>query len=275
MKSTKKLLLPLLCAASVIGAVLTVLRVLLMDNFYDTSEKLYKAGTDLPEAFSWVFAVAFLLTGLCALFIKSNKFNKVLPQASLSIVFSSAFCGFLFISSSILQLWYFRESTFASNSTIYIAVYIGMIAFGLLSSLYFFRVSSTSQLNMLSLRLTSLFPIIWAICYLLFIYFDSSVVINNPERIIIQLGIIFSMFYFTSEARYHLDIATPPLYFAISLASVIVISVSCIPNIILTVQGIVGFTPHTIYSFLQLGVLSYIVTRLLSFVFANPVIYGD
>ncbi len=275
MKSTKKLLFPLLLAAIILGLVLSVLRVVLMDCYYDTSERLYKSGTDLPQIFSVVLLLAFLLTGACAFFIKPNKFNKILPEVNLSIIFSSSFCGFLFISACVLQLYYFLSSVRQSNDVIFSVSYYCMIIFGLLSSLYFFRISSTSRLKGLSLKFTSVFPVIWCIFYLLFIYFDNSVVLNNPERRIIQLGIISVMFYFISEARYQLDISVPRLYFALSLASIIIICVSCVPNIILTVQGIVNFTPHTIYSFVQLGILSYIVTRLLSFTFTPHIRHAD
>lgn len=275
MKSTKKLLLPLLLASLVLGVVLASLRVILMDNYYDTSERLYKSGTDLPQVFFIVLVLAFFLTGACAFFIKPNKFNKELPEANLSIVFSSSFCGFLFISACILQLYYFLSSVRQSGIPIFTLSYYCMIAFGLLSSLYFFRISSTSRLKGLSLKFTSIFPVLWGIFYLLFIYFDKSVVINNPEREMVQLGIVAAMFYFISEARYQLGISLPRLYFAVSLASIIIICVSCIPNIILTVQGIVSFTPHTIYSFVQLGILSYIITRLLSFTFTPHIRYAD
>lgn len=275
MKSTKKLLFPLLLASLVLGVVLAGLRIILMDNYYDTSERLYKSGTDLPQVFFIVLVLAFFLTGACAFFIKPNKFNKKLPKVNLSIVFSSSFCGFLFISSCILQLYYFLSSVRQSGIAIFTVSYYCMILFGLLSSLYFFRISSTSHLKRLSLKFTSIFPVLWGIFYLLFLYFDKSVVINNPEREIVQFGVIAAMFYFISEARYQLGISIPRLYFAVSLASIIIICVSCIPNIILTVQGIVSFTPHTIYSFVQLGILSYIVTRILSFTFTPHIRYAD
>ncbi len=271
MKSTRRLLLPLLCASLVTGAALAVLRTFLMMNYYNTEESLYKAGTDLPGTFFLVFSIAFFLIGICGAFIKPNGFNSVMPCVNIPVTFSGAFCGFLFTSASILQLVYFAKEVLEAEKISYNIIFFGMILFGLLSALYFFKVSATSSLRILSEKYTSFSPIIWAIFYLIFIYFDSSVVLNNPERELIQLAAIASLLYCTSESRYQLGIAKPRLYFPVALASIIILLVVNVPNVILTAVGVLRFTTHTIYSFSQIGLLLYIITRIFSFTTSKPV----
>ncbi len=271
MKSTKKLLLPLIITSLITGPVFAILRVLLMTNFYDTEEKLYKYGTDLPDIFIGVLALTFAILGVCALFVKPNKFNSALPPANIPITFSGAFCGFLFISSTVLQIFYFSADVFDSKKIAYKILFSLMLVFGLLSSLYFFKISATSSLHFFSMKYLSLCPILWAIFYLVFTYFDESVIINNPERELVHLAAIASLLYFTAESRYHLGIAKPRIYFSISMISVIAIFAISVPNVLLTANGILDFNTHTIYSFCQIGILLYIITRVFSFTtFKSP-----
>ncbi len=267
MKNTKNLFTPLLFASLVTGAVLAVLRVFIMNKYYNTEEKLYSAGTELPGVFFTIFVLAFLIIGLSAFLIKQNSKNSVLPAANLPVTFSGAFCGFLFISATVLQIVYFAKSIYSDgNATSYKVLFTVMTLFGLLSALYFFKISSTSNLRFFSVQATCFFPIFWALFYLVFMYFDQSVVMNNPERELVQLAAIASLLYFTTEARYQLGIAKPRLYFAFSLAAIIIIFASSIPNVVLTASGTIQFNSHTIYSFCQIGILSYIITRNFSFI---------
>ncbi len=269
MKSTKRLLLPLILTTLTVGPVFAVLRILLMTNYYDTEEKLYKFGTDLPEIFLTVLALTFLIIGVCALFIKTNNFNTVLPEANIPITFSGAFCGFLFISSTVLQGVYFAPAVFSHDKGAFKILFVLMLVFGLMSSLYFFKVSATSKLNFLDIKYLSFCPMLWAIFYLIFTYFDESVIINNPERELVHLAAITSMLFFTAESRYHLGIAKPKIYFSIAMISAVAIFAISVPNVILTASGTLGFTTHTIYSFCQIGILLYIITRLFSFTTAK------
>ncbi len=266
----------MLCASLVTGCALAVLRIFLMSSYYDNEEHLYVSGTDLPVTFLAVFASAFVLISLCAFFIKPNKFNSTLPSVTLPVTFSGAFCGFLFTSSTVLLAAYFSRDIFSaqafsstgttiSNPKSIKVIFVLMLFLGLLAALYFFKVSSTSVLRVLSEKYTSFCPIIWSMVYLVFSYFDDSVVINDPERELVQLAAIAVMLYFTSESRYQLGISNPRVYFAISLANVIIISVVNIPHVILTALGVLGFTMHTVYSFVQIGILVYIITRISSF----------
>ena len=282
MNTDKSKIFILIVAALIIAVGFAVVRTILVINYYDVEEGLYQVNAPGVTATRILFGVSLVLLGVVSFFaMKKRKFKKM-PESNHGVVFTSSLCGFMFISSAVLISYYFLPSLFKAvfGSGVSFGAYIKSdnginvlllimlllsVIFGLVSALYYFWcASTTTRLKKLNYKLLSLMPVLWAVFYLVYMYFNKDTVINSPERSVMQLSVIAVMIYFTSEARFHFGIASNRAYTAISLMTVTAVIFACVPRFILTAFWAMPFSTETVFGVLQLAIAVYIVFRLIS-----------
>lgn len=277
MSSFKKVYKAFLISTLVISGVLSIARIFLMNYFYDPSLENYSTKTSLPTVYSILFAVCCLAAFAVFFFIKVPKNEEaVLPKSTVASLFASSLCGFFFISSAFLVL-YFTFDIFSPESfklmlsieeKIPLIALIATVVFSVPSAVFFLSCESMKYADTLFVKVMSFFPPLWCVAYLVYLYFDNSVVINNSEKLSAELSVIFMMLYLTSEARYRIDTPRHRLHLALSLVSIIAVATYCIPNIVLTVMLVLPFDEFSIYAGLQITVLLYMIIR--TFQFLQP-----
>lgn len=277
MSSFKKVYKSFLISTLIISGVLSVARIFLMNYFYDPSLENYSTKTSLPTMYSVLFVVCCLAAFSVFFFIKTPKETEaVLPKSSVASVFASSLCGFFFISSAFLVL-YFTFDIFSPESLklmfytearIPLYALIATVVFSIPSAIFFLNCESIKYFDSTFVKILSFFPPLWSISYLIYLYFDNSVVINNSEKLSAELSVIFIMLYLTSEARYRIDTPRHRLHLALSLVSIIAVATYCIPNIVLTVMLVLPFDEFSIYAGLQITILLYMIIR--TFQFLQP-----
>lgn len=246
-----------------------VVRIVITVNYYDVSETLYSAGAENVGIVRVVYAASLLLLGVFAFIAAPKKKYKELPEASHGVVFTGSLCGFMFISSVILEIVYFFADIRKSSGTAVFVLFLLSLAFCVLSSLYYFWSASTTLFRKMNYRILSIMPSLWAACYAVTVYFSKNTVINSPERLIIQFSVIMVMLYAISEARFHFGIARPRLYIAVSAVTVVAIITACVPNFLLTAFWFLPFSSDTVFSVLQVGIAMYIIQRMISVINAK------
>lgn len=255
-----------------LGIGLAILRTVLVINYYDVDEGLFVYRAEGVTVFSAsLFISIVFLAVLSMVLIKKRDYEK-LPEASHGVVFTGALCGFMSISSVVLSCFYFIKDfdTGNVNGRVSLAAFIASLVFSVLSSLYYFRCASTStKLNVINVKIFSIAPILWAVCYLVYNYFNRTTVINSPERALTQLSVVFVLFYALCEAKFHFGMAKIKTYTAVSCCAVMVITVVCVPHFILTAFWNLPFTTNAVFSIMQISVAAYIICRLISVVNAN------
>lgn len=284
MKTDKSKIYILIAAALIIAVGFAVVRIILVVNFYNVEEGLYGANSAGVTAVRIMFALVLLLLGVLPFILVKKREFKKLPDANHGVVFTGAMCGFMFISSAILVLYYvvikpladkncsregiygeLFQKTSGKPSTVLIIMIILTVIFGIASSLYYFWcAATTTKLKKLPYKLFSLMPVMSCIFYLVYMYFNSDTVMNSPERTITQLSTIAVMLYCVAEARFHFGIARYRMYIAVSLITVTAVIVTCVPGFLLTAFWMMPFSSKTIYEVLQLAIAAYIVFRLIS-----------
>ena len=259
-------------AIVILALAFAVLRIVIAVNYYDVSESLYTVGAkNVVGIVRAVFVCCLAALGVMAFVLtKKRKFDE-LPEASHGVVFTGSLCGFMFISSVVLEIVYFFADVKNSSGRAVFVLFILSLLFAALSSLYYFRAASTTFMKKLNYRVFCIMPPLWAACYAVTIYFSKNTVINSPERLIIQLSVIMIMLYTVSEARFHFGIARPRLHVALSAVTVVVIITACVPNFLLTAFWLLPFSSDTVFSVLQVGVAMYVLQRMISVINAKPV----
>ena len=263
-------------SAIVIAAALSVARIFLMDYFYDPSLQNYKTTTSLPTLYSILLIICCIALFSVYFFIKPPKKSAGIPQSTVSSLFASSLCGFFFISSLFLVIYI--NFDFFSNGGIKLAwtrgekieviSFILTLIMSLPAAGFFLRAESTKKEDDTAVKILSFFPVLWCISYLIYLYFENSVVINNSEKMYAQLSVIFLMLYLTSEAKFRITRPKHHLHLALSLVTIVVTATYCIPNLILTIMLVLPFDTFSVYSGLQVALLLYAIIR--TFQFASP-----
>lgn len=282
MKNDKSRIFILLAAALITAVGFAVIRIILVINYYDVEEGLYSVNAVGVTPARILFGVSLALIGALSFILLKKREFKRMPEANHGVVFTSAMCGFMFISSAILVSYYFLPALFKAvfgsgmslssyaktdegiNIVLLIMLLLSVI-FSLVSSLYYFWcASTTTKLRKLNYRLLSLMPVLWGIFYLIFMYFKKDTVINSPERYILQLSVIAVMLCCVAEARFHFGAARYRTYAALSLISVMAVIVGPVPSFILTAFWVMPFTVETVFNVLQIAMAVYMIVRLIS-----------
>lgn len=277
MNTDKSRIFILIAAALIIAIGFAIVRTVLVINYYNVEEGLYQRGAHGVTAARIVFAVSLAVLAVLSLLLLKKRSFKSLPEANHGVVFTGALCGFMFISSAILSLYYFMptlaRAAFRSqslprtktNNVVLFIMFSLTVVFALVSALYFFWCASTdTKLKKLNYKLLSLMPVLWGIFYLIYMYFKKDTVINSQERAIQQFSVVTVMLYCLSEARFHFGIAKYRTYVAVTLVSVVSVITAAVPGFILTAFWLLPFSAETIFDVMQLAFAVYMVCRLIS-----------
>lgn len=272
----KKVYKSFLISAIVIAAALSVARIFLMNYFYDSGLENYVTTTSMPTLYSILLIICCIALFSVYFFIKPPAKSAVMPKSTVASLFASSLCGFFFISSLFLVLYinfdFFSNGEIVrlwrGGAKIEVISFLLTLALSIPSALFFLKVESTKDSAGTAVKVLSFFPILWSVSYLIYLYFDNSVVINNSEKLYAQFSVIFIMLYLTSEAKYRITKPRHHLHLALSLVTIVIVATYCIPNLILTVMLVLPFDEFSIYSGLQVALLVYAVIR--TFQFASP-----
>ncbi|MBO5701946.1 MAG: hypothetical protein J6S71_05870 [Clostridia bacterium] len=166
---------------------------------------------------NWLIVVtcAFALSGFIFISKDADLSHKIDNSAN-SIFFSATFAGFIMLADFAYKLFtiigeekfsYYKmifSSAYRSDNAYIIRVTAIIEIFGILASVLsavcFFVRSSKNPKAKLSAWL-GFFPIIRALVGVAQMYFDMTVQMNHPSKLMLQFALIAVMFYFLCEER--------------------------------------------------------------------------
>lgn len=238
----------------------------LFQNYYDDKIGLYRSGEIAPSLFNVFLVLSLLLIVTCVMFFKKDEMPKKLKHNSVMTMIMSAFCGVLLVMSAVLFLSSMNPASFHGNSTV--TVYklrfiLSIIAFP--SALYFLSVTLRKTEYTESLALLSFFPTLWTLLYLMSIYFDHSVLLNSPPRILHQLALVALMLFQLYEARALIGKPFPRVYFIIASATVVLLSTSAVARVLPLFSERQPVSCDTGFVCYEVAVALYVLSRALSF----------
>ena len=153
MTLTKRNIYILIALNGVFIIVFTVMRVFLMVNYYDVNEGLYVNDAYGVTVFNIAFLLACVIIGGLGLLQKPTQEYKKLPPSGNGVVFTGALCGFMFLSSLIIQCVYFLMSAWNGNTTGEKILFVASLLFTIPSALYYFRCASTTKMQRVNYQL--------------------------------------------------------------------------------------------------------------------------
>lgn len=228
MSKMKKITSISLCVATVIGV---IFQIYLLLFHFDANLQLYAANSILPTCFIVFLALCVVFILLVSLF-SSPMLNTTLQKKSGVSICS--LIGAVFLTAYALSvLFYILNNHQKIDSTSFIFLIVVVIS-SFPSALFFLTVWLDKTKKALH-TLMSLFPILWCFGQMLSIYFDKYPIISSPIKILDQIALIAIMLYFLMEARCRLSISVPKYYTLTAWASILLGSVSVLPQIVVSI----------------------------------------
>ncbi|MBE6718213.1 MAG: hypothetical protein E7574_03010 [Ruminococcaceae bacterium] len=250
----------------IISAVATFFQYIVKNNYIDESVDLYKTGVVTPEAFGifMVIAVLFMLTP--AFIMRMDALPKKLKYGSFLTSFMSILCAFLVAFTAFM--FFMSKSEVAHLGSTQMIVYklrfaCSVIAFP--TAIYYLTVSFTWKKNNDVISWLSFLPILWTLIYLMSVYFDHSVLINSPLRIVQQTALILLMVYQLFETRSHIGNSKPIVYFILTNLTILFLSTAFIPELVDLLLGKQKMTLDMSYVLYGCGMVLYVLARTVDF----------
>ncbi len=251
----------------VMAALRTVIITFCMEKNEMADETYYLS--EKPEV--TVFAViSVLLVLLFAVFaFLSDRKKKI----DLDHSFGSVPAGSLIVSFSLMfAAFIYAMSVYSSENISFTAIGLGVFIFTVLSAVKFFYSGlfyySKHSANIQAF--VSLAPIFLAAFRLLGDFIRKSTAPFASSGAYQLVGLVAVMLFFLLEGKSYTSPTSASLYYFFGYASVLLLLVYSLPNLILHCFGSFTFNYYTAYSVVDLGTAVYIATRLSSAKFSKP-----
>lgn len=260
----------------------TVLCCVALFTSYDSAKGYFDASfvVSLLKATVGV-AVVLCLTSLFLL--PKGELNGMSP-ATLPVLFPSAYMAIaslslsavLFISVGGVDLGVFTNflRSFESSVPAIILFVLSGLLF-LVATAYFvlnFFVSGESK-KLDELHALAGYAVLFAsFCLIALSYFDRTVSMNAPGKLLFNLTMIIYMLFMLCELRTLLECAKPRLYFFSGMLTMLFSAISSLPWLIALAAGKLEgplYPTYLIYNLFTLGIFAYTAVRLWVFVSAR------
>ena len=232
------------------------LSVFLLDARYG----VYYHSSVLPNLFHIIIAAVCVAIATVA-FKKSMPRGEDYTFPHTDFIAFTAFASALLLMFDLLTSLYdvFLKNTEPSKFDIV------EMCFCVPAIMYFFALTVKKRKYALPVAITSFFPTAWCAVCLIRIYFDNSVLMTSPNKIIGQVALLAAMVYFLGESRAQLGIISHKLYLITASVSPILLLTSAIPNILFSRKLAIGASDNTLRYAIEAAFALFMWARLLAY----------
>ena len=243
---TKKSVLTVYALLSLVAGIgFAIYRTVLLKNYYDPYNFSFEPGSGGTfRIFEYVLLFIALLALTSVFFAKKTNFQLFSARSSTTSVSICAVCGFIFATIAIISLIYYYDIIFVfyPGSIAVSLLRIASVFSMLFAALYFLSCASTKVTGRETSKASlSLSLPLFGIFYLSYLYFDTTLMFHDTNRIMGQVAFISVLAFFVSEANIATGHKAYGVHFATSLA------------------WEMSITPSFLIDFSSIGILLYAV----------------
>lgn len=253
---------------SALLAVFALLQTLLYLFGYDFSLHLYETGISVPLVRGVYLLIAFLL---CLPLFLLKKAEPSLFEERSSLGESSAVNYFALLSVAAiaatlfvqmlrlnaddsLSLLILQPTSQTANAR---SMLILSLVLALPATLYFI-----GRFMGKNLPYCLIFTLLWLCAYLLRIYFDLSILLMSPIRLMTLVALTALIFFLLCELRLCRGLFSPIVYGISATIASLFAGISGLSGLFLTLLGKLNFSTDTIYMLVQITLALYALFRL-------------
>ncbi len=244
----------------------------------------YFNGSLLPTSVTYLIIIGCIFAFCGSFFIAGGAdLPKKLDNKPNSIFFTSCFAGFIMLADFAYKIFYtigedklayyktIFSPEFKSDNTYFIRATAAIEIFGILASLlsavYFFIRASKKADNRSAIWF-GFFPILRALVGVASIYFEMSIQMNHPSKLMLQFALIAVMLHLLYEERFGVseDHPRPRTYFVTGCIAFILSFAGGLSEMVGFFTGNLKNGNFAVEAFFCLTISFYILARLNSFV---------
>lgn len=265
---TKRAYKGYLTLSLLLALVLTVLRSAALLWHYDAAIGYFEAGVGLPELANLLTLLALPLCVSLCFTLGGGKLKGAQTRFHLPTAFSSALVAFLLIAFAALHVTELSSELSAGTEADLRPIVTSALAalFSVLGSVSFILSASMGAEVSAKKAFSSSAVVLFAIVYALFLYFDTELPINAPEKLLSQITLLSVALFFLYETRIALAQPMPAVRAAFGILAMILTASSSVPNLLYYAANGRAVLETPVHDFLILALFLYLVARLTSLV---------
>ncbi len=257
--------MPLIFLAASIGcaAIFAIFRMILTNMYLEPIYGVYTNGTVIPNIYHAAMAIVIVAFGVTACFTSISRDGEYnIPKSDFSL-FTSFSAALILMFDLFLSLYNIYKTVVSETSPSVLDIL--EICFLLPAIFYFFGLTRGNSSRTLALTLTSYFPTAWCAVSLIKVYFDNTVLMTSPNKIINEVALLSAMVYFLGESRIQLSTISHKLYLFTASAAPVLLTVSAIPNLFMADKISLGKSDSTVLYAIEIVFALFMWARLAAY----------
>ena len=248
----------------IVAAVFTFIQTDLLFLHYDTEIFLFSRDTNLPDILYPALAVCAAVVATSMILLRKETFPEQITEPKNITTFISAFCGLTFLVLFGYNIYKLVIDTGSFFPDVPSALKLGSSILAFPSGMYFLIIALKRNPYKKPTAMFGLCVVIWGILNLMGEYFTMNSPLNDPVRVIHQLSYIAIMLFYLYDAGYSAEIYKPVLYQMFGYLSIIFISFSSIPAIILNLFNLKPLSIDMMSCYVEFCLLLFIICRMVN-----------
>ncbi len=223
-------------------------------------------GHFAESVFSDVFLPLLYILGIVSFAVFGFLFRSTLSDRHMTATFPTFFAsGFAALVFGVwlfnFALHFFREAH-ATPATLF---GILLMVFAVAAIFYFLLNTRPVPTSRTTSVLLGMGAALFFLAYAFFAYFDTTFALNSPIKLLDQITVLVTMFFFLIELRFCFNAVSEAVYVPVCMATVLLAGAGGIGALIYNAVDGRPLIVHVAHDFLLLAVALYAVARLVSF----------
>lgn len=259
MTSKAKLLLVIgIILAPVLTLISTILRAAALFTEFDKESGYFSSPAILHTTYLWVAVIGLVLFIAFSILCRKHFYTPTYRN-SLSVLFSSAFFVVTLAVAALLGILAIPTATSALTKIFWLIAVVSAVLALVYFALFFIKEKAGGSIH----GLLGLAPAFFCLFTAMLFYFDRTLQMNAPAKLLHLLAFLLLASYFTAESRGILAETKRPFFYVLASASMLFSFSSAIPNLLYNlIEGKV-LVITSVYDFLLLAAALYTLARLL------------
>lgn len=242
----------------------SVLRSIAVLKHYDASLGYFEGGYLVSGLANLLMLLALPLCLSAPMTLGGGKLRLPPARFHLSTAFASALVAFLLLAFAALHVREVASVLLDDTPTDVRALLASVLSalFALLGAVSFVLTASMGAEVSAKKAFSSSAVVLFAVMYALYLYFESKLPINAPEKLLAQLTLLSIALFFLYETRIALGQPMPALRLGFGLLAMVLSASSAIPSLVCYAVRKVAPLETPVHGFLILAFFFYLVARL-------------
>lgn len=226
---------------------------------YSIYDNIKLVGDWRVGAFPYV-VIAMLVVAATVAILAGRTGSKTVEYTDIASVFCSSLCAFLMLTTAFFDIYYYF------NGADYTVFEWAIVCMLLLSCAFFLYASSKNVAPRGKLFIfLAILPIVLMALRVMEYFFQIHAKPVDANELFHLFSLCAIMMFFLEEGKFSLGVGNGKAYIFYGLSAIVLTMVYSLPHVLLSAFWVVSFSTKTIYSCLELVIVTLIIGRLFNY----------